>query len=429
MDEFLDDFLAETAEMLGALSPQLPNLGRGPADGAAFAQILRFLHTVKGTCGFLRLNRLEALAHAGETLASRCADEMPPPQAITLIVETIRRIGAILQAIGTNGAEPDGHDDDLIFHLLAVAGRSWPAGKVPRQAAANGPELGAGCPVPAAFGSQAADPASTALFQLAPVAGALTSSCELLHQMVGQLDRADWAEPMARLCAAAAELQQGITGVRMRPIELAWRSLPGIVRDLSRRLGKKIDLELTGAKTPVDARLLGPLKQALVHMVRNCADHGLEPATLRLAAGKREAGKITLRARTEAGHVVVEIGDDGRGLDAREIGAAALGRGLVSDAQLAKMDAQRIHQFIFDAGVSTAPKITKVSGRGVGMDVVRANIAAIGGSLAVSSKAGESTSITVRIPAVLSAQIPTQQGASRTRETTIGRQNRKRIAA
>ena len=427
MDGLLDDFLAETAEMLGAISPHLADLGAGAADGTAFHQFLRFLHTVKGTCGFLRLNRLEALAHAGETLVSRCGTETPPPQAITLIVETVRRIGTILQAIGANGAEPEARDDDLIFHLLAVAGRPWPAGRTSGQVVA--PEIGAGCAVPAAFGSQTADPASTALDQWAPIAGALASNCEQLHQTVRGMDRADWAEPMARLCQAAAELQRGVTGVHMRPIELAWRSLPGIVRDLSGRLGKKIDLALTGANTLVDGRLLGPLKQALVHMVRNCADHGLEPATLRLATGKREAGKITLCARAEAGHVVIEIGDDGRGLNAREIGAAALGRGLVSAAQLAKMDAQRIHQFIFEAGVSTAPKITKVSGRGIGMDVVQANIAAIGGRLAVNSKPGMGTRVTIRLPGAFGLRDQSQDNASRSTEAVIGRQVRGPIAA
>jgi len=429
MDELLGDFLAETAEMLDAVGPRLADLGRIPDNRAAFSQILRFLHTVKGTCGFLGLNRLEALAHAGETLVSRCRSEPPPPQAITLIVETIGRIGAILQAIEANGAEHDGHDDDLIFHLLAVAGRPWPTGKDSGRTSAKAPEFETGSPGQTALGSGGADPALGAFGQLVPLAGALASSCEQLRETALGLDRTDWAEPMARLCAAAAELHRGVTGVRARPIGIAWRSLPGIVRDLSSRLGKKIDLELTGAKTHVDARMLGAIKQASVHMVRNCADHGLEPADRRLAAGKREAGKITLCARAEAGHVVVEISDDGRGLSAHEIGAAALRHGLVSAAQLVEMDDEQIHQFIFDAGLSTAAEITSVSGRGIGLDVVRANIAAIGGRLGVSSKAGQGTSIAIRLPAVLGVQSPAHESASRTGETVIDRRDRKRIAA
>jgi len=423
MDGLLDEFLAETREMLGEVSAQLGELAHSASAVATFAQILRFLHTVKGTCGFLGLDRLEALAHAGETLVERCRLEVPPPQAITLIAETMRRIDGLLQAIGKHGGEPDGRDDDLNYHLLAVAGRSWPS----RDGVALEPETTDA--IPTALEPRPTDPVTAPFGHLAPIAGALVSSCEQLHQTVLRLDRPQWAEPMARLSSAAAELHRAIAGGRMRPIGLAWRSIPAIVRDLSQKLGKKIDLELTGANALVDADALGPLKQALVHLIRNCADHGLEPARQRLAAGKREAGKITVSARAEAGYLAIEVSDDGRGLGAGEIGAAALDRGIASEAQLAGMDARQIHQFIFDAGLSTASQVTNVSGRGIGMDVVRSNVAEIGGRIAVSSKPGKGTRVTIKLPDAFGIRDQTRDNASRLAEAVVGRQLRRPIAA
>jgi len=423
MDGLLDEFLAETAEMLGEISVRMGELAHCKSAGAAFTRILRFLHTVKGTCGFLGLDRLEALAHAGETLVERCRLEAPPPQAITLIAETMRRIDWLLRAIGKDGSEPDGRDDDLIFHLLAVAGRPWPA----RDGAP--PEPDSTEANPAALESHPIDAETAPFSELVPIAGALASSCQQLHETALRLGRSQWAEPMVRLCAAAAELQQAIAWGRMRPIGLAWRSIPAIVRDLSQKLGKKIDLELTGAGVPVPARALGPLKQALVHLIRNCADHGLESANGRLAAGKREAGKITVSASAEAGHVVIDVSDDGRGLNAHEIGAAALDRGLVSAAQLAGMDARQIQQFIFDAGFSTASQVTNISGRGVGMDVVRSSVAEIGGRLAVSSKPGEGTTFRVRLPEVMRMPAQTHANTQPGSHTAASKKYRKRLAA
>ena len=422
MDGLLDEFLAETAEMLDEVGVKLGGLEHSTTAGAVRAQIQRFLHTVKGTCGFLGLGRLEALAHAAETLVERCHSEAPPPQAITLIAETMGRIDKLLQAIGEDGGEPDGRDDDLIFHLLAVASRPWTAGK-------GAADADAADNIPCALGRCPIDSAPLSFGPLAPIAAALASSCADLSDSLLPLDLARWTEPMDGLCAAAGELQRAIVGDHTRPIGHAWRSIPTIVRDLSRKLGKKINLELTGADLPLDANALGPLKQALVHLIRNCADHGLEPAEQRLAAGKREAGRIIVSAQAEAGQLVIEVSDDGRGLNASEIGAAALDHGIANAGQLAVMDARQIQQLIFSAGLSTASQVTKISGRGIGMDVVRSKVAEMGGRLAVRSELGEGTTITIRLPGAIGLGDRARDGTFRTAETGVGRRDRRLIAA
>jgi two-component system chemotaxis sensor kinase CheA len=188
---------------------------------------------------------------------------------------------------------------------------------------------------------------------------------------------------------------------RMQPIGNAWQKLPRIVRDLSQELGKQIDLQMQGAETELDRQVLDLIKDPLTHMVRNSADHGLETPELRRAAGKPEQGRIRLSAYHEGGHIIIQIADDGRGLDTARIKAKAVAQGLASEAELEKMSEAQIHKFIFTPGFSTAAKITSVSGRGVGMDVVRNNIDQIGGTIDVKSVTGVGVSFSIKIPLTL----------------------------
>jgi two-component system chemotaxis sensor kinase CheA len=188
---------------------------------------------------------------------------------------------------------------------------------------------------------------------------------------------------------------------RMQPIGNAWQKLPRIVRDLAAELDKQIELEMLGAETELDRQVLDLIKDPLTHMVRNSADHGLETPQQRRAAGKPEKGTIRLSAFHEGGHIVIEIGDDGRGLDTERIRAKVIANGLASEAEIEKMSEARIHKFIFAPGFSTAEKVTSVSGRGVGMDVVRSNIDQIGGTIDVKSVRGQGSTFTIKIPLTL----------------------------
>ena len=222
-----------------------------------------------------------------------------------------------------------------------------------------------------------------------------------LLEIVRRHAESEFKAPLQRLSNVTAELQEGVMKTRMQPIGNAWQKLPRVVRDLSTELGKHIDLEMLGAETELDRQVLDLIKDPLTHMVRNSADHGLETPAERRAAGKPERGRIRLSAYHEGGFIVIQIADDGRGLDTARIKAKAIAQGLVSEADAEKLTEAQIHKFIFAPGFSTASMVTNISGRGVGMDVVRNNIDQIGGAIDVKSVAGAGLSFTIKIPLTL----------------------------
>ena len=222
-----------------------------------------------------------------------------------------------------------------------------------------------------------------------------------LLEIVRRHEDSEFKVPLQRLSNVTAELQEGVMKTRMQPIGNAWQKLPRIVRDLATELGKEIELEMHGAETELDRQVLDLIKDPLTHMVRNSADHGLETPEERRAADKPEKGTIRLSAYHEGGHIIIEIADDGRGLNTEKIKAKAIANGLATESEVEKMTEAQIHKFIFAAGFSTAAKVTSVSGRGVGMDVVRTNIDQIGGTIDVKSVPGEGSSFTIKIPLTL----------------------------
>jgi len=211
----------------------------------------------------------------------------------------------------------------------------------------------------------------------------------------------EFAAPLQRLNHITSELQEGVMKTRMQPIGNAWAKLPRLIRDLSHELDKKIELQMLGADTELDRQVLEMIKDPLTHMVRNSADHGLEIPAERRRAGKPDVGKVTLNAYHEGGHIIIEISDDGRGLPIDKIKAKAVQNGLATEAELEAMSIQQIQQFIFKAGFSTAAKVTSVSGRGVGMDVVRTNIEKIGGTVEMRSEEGKGSTFIIKIPLTL----------------------------
>ena len=222
-----------------------------------------------------------------------------------------------------------------------------------------------------------------------------------LNQMVRGREDSEFNVPFQRLSHITSDLQEGVMKTRMQPIGNAWAKLPRIVRDLALEANKKIDLQMVGAETELDRQVLELIKDPLTHMVRNSADHGLETPDERQEAGKPETGVVLLQAFHEGGHIVIEISDDGRGLNMDRIKANILENGLATSEELENMQEQQIQQFIFNAGFSTAEKVTSVSGRGVGMDVVRTNIEKIGGTIELTSIVGKGSTFTIKIPLTL----------------------------
>ena len=222
-----------------------------------------------------------------------------------------------------------------------------------------------------------------------------------LLQMVRGREDSEFAAPLQRLSHITTDLQEGVMKTRMQPIGNAWSKLPRVVRDLAVELGKKIDLRMVGEETELDRQVLELIKDPLTHMVRNSADHGLETREGRAAVGKSETGVITLRAFHEGGHIIIQISDDGRGLNLDKIRRKCIENGLATEDELASMTDSQIQQFILRPGFSTADKVTNVSGRGVGMDVVRSNIEQIGGTIQFKSVEGKGSTFTIKIPLTL----------------------------
>ena len=479
MDDLLREFLTETSESLDTVDNQLVRFEQDPNNAKILDNIFRLVHTIKGTCGFLGLPRLEALAHAGETLMGKFRDGMPvTSEAVSLILSSIDRIKEILSGLEATEAEPEGTDQDLIVQLqemvergmAAMSASAAPVASAP--VVADAPAANQGTLVPQILERQLR-PGEVSLDELerafqetaievvappvpapaaaapkpaaAPVAPAASAkekkpaksiveldvpeadkvanqsirvnvdTLEHLMTMVSELvltrnqlleisrrnDDTEFKVPLQRLSNVTAELQEGVMKTRMQPIGNAWQKLPRIVRDLAGELHKQIELEMHGADTELDRQVLDLIKDPLTHMVRNSADHGLETPAERAAAGKPEQGTIRLSAYHEGGHILICIADNGRGLNTERIKAKAISNGLVSEAELEKMTEAQIHKFIFAPGFSTAAAVTSVSGRGVGMDVVRTNIDQIGGTIDVKSVAGEGSSVTIKIPLTL----------------------------
>ncbi len=435
MDDLLTEFLGETSESLSLLDSELVRLEQNPEDPSLLRSIFRIVHTIKGTCGFLGLPRLERLAHASENVLGSVRDGVltVTPEAVTLILTALDRIKSILNALAETKAEPQGTDDDLIVRLGdllpnsdgapasaeidAVEAAMTPveaASPPPAPPAVSTPKSEAPAPAPAAvatatpervaetdLGAQTIRVNVNMLEDLMTTVSELVLTRNQLMQTLRMQKDTTFAAPLQRLSQVTTELQEGVMRTRMQPISNAWAKLPRLVRDLSHELGKKLELRMLGAETELDRQVLEMVKDPLTHMVRNCADHGIETPADRQASGKPEHGTITLNAFHVGGHIVVEIGDDGRGIALDKIRAKALASGLATESEIEAMSGQQLHQFIFRAGFSTAAKITNVSGRGVGLDVVRTNIEKIGGTVELKSEPGKGSTFVIKIPLTL----------------------------
>jgi two-component system, chemotaxis family, sensor kinase CheA len=441
-EEFVREFLVESAENLDQLDRDLVALEVNPRDEQRLASIFRTVHTIKGSSGFFGFAKLGAITHGGEHLLGQLRDgkidlDDDVAGALLSLVDAVR---SILDRIEKTGAEGDddfhGFSQKLARVSDEAARRRQSDGIVVTRMSppteVSLPSVAAESPgvvdQPPRIDTPAAPPSSQAAgqsrAQKSPVTeqsirvdlGLLGSLVDLVgelvlarnqldstvrHSAVGQDEHPDLLKVVHRIDAVTASLQAAALKTRMQPIEQVFSKFPRIVRDLAVTCGKEVTLGIDGADTELDRSLIETIRDPLTHLVRNAVDHGIELPEVRLARGKSAAGKLSLRAYHESGQVTVEIRDDGGGIPVDAVRNKAVARGLVTAEQAAMLSEDRVLQFIFEPGFSTAAKVTDVSGRGVGMDVVRTNIEAIGGSVDIASRPGLGTIVRVRIPLTL----------------------------
>jgi two-component system chemotaxis sensor kinase CheA len=431
-DEITTEFLVEAHENLDALDRELMSLEADPAAPGLLASVFRRVHTLKGACGFLGFSLLESVAHAAENLLSKARDEeiALTPEIVTGLLGVADTMRTILGGIETNGKERAQDHSALIDMLneLQQPRRSEPVPLPPPPPVPM--PVAAAAPSPSPSSSPVAPPAARSPSEAAvadPRAYSVAESyvrvdvslLDRLMNLVGELvlvrNRVLQAVPLVgdpgfaatsqRLDLVTTELQSGVMKTRMQPIGNLWEKFPRIVRDLALACGKRVRVEMEGNDTELDKTVIEAIKDPLAHLVRNCIDHGVERPEQRAAARKPAEGRLRLRAFHESGQINIEISDDGNGMDLDAIKSKAIERRLISAEQAERMSDRELHDLIFLPGLSTARRISNVSGRGVGMDVVKTNVERIGGLVDVQSRRGVGTVFHIKIPLTL-ASIP-----------------------
>ena len=406
MDDLLDDFIAETRETLESLTNQLVEWERRPEDRALLDSVFRFVHTVKGSCGFLELPRLLRLSHAAEDVlsAARLGDVAVSAELVTAVLAVIDRIAELTEALETGVAIHD-NDSDLIAGVLMHLQRE-------SVIAGNGEDKYA--PVEFIGEIQGSEPmlpgksrsvrVSLSLLDklMSGVSDMVLARNEVSRQLRKAGSSGDLDLSFARLSASVAELRDAVGMMRMQHIDKLFSSLPRLVRDLSIELDKEIDLRVEGSEVEVDREMVEALRDPLTHILRNAADHGIESAEERRAAGKSRIGHINISARQSGNQILIEVVDDGRGINIEKLGMRAVAAKVVTKTEWQQMSLRAQLNTIFAPGLSTADKVTSISGRGVGMDVVRSNLQTIGGTIELENQESIGLKLTLRLPLTLS---------------------------
>lgn len=417
MDDLLADFIAETREMLEAIGGEIVAWEADPADMARVNSIFRFIHTVKGNCGFFDFPHLARLSHIAEdTLGEVRAGKRQADRALVdAVLAAIDRIGAMIDQVEA-GEPVDTDQDEALFKALRSLGPER------EQATNNPPEalLPSVLPPLAASEPEAEVSHEAVAPTAAPLARSIRLPVPLLDRVMSGvsdlvLARNDLSRtmfkaganpqlegPFDRLSAILNELRDAVTKMRMQRIEALYNSMPRLVRDLSHELGKEVQIAFEGGDVELDREVIEMIRDPITHIVRNAIDHGLESPDARQLAQKPRAGRLTFLARQAGNRIILTISDDGAGLDVDRIARKALDTGLISAGALQNMTQQQKVDLIFLPGLSTADAVSAISGRGVGMDVVRANIEKVGGTIKVYTKRGRGTEFELQIPLTLS---------------------------
>ena len=398
MDEIVREFLAESRELADKVERDLLGLEKTPGDGELLGAVFRCLHTIKGNSGFLGFARLQDLAHAAEGLLSliREGRRSFTPEVASALLATTDALRRTLASIEANNTEDGGSADAARASLLRLAETDGGTSPPP-----TAPETGAEPRNVRAGGDPCIRVDVGLLDRLMNLVGELVLSRNRIVQVLAGHRDAALATVAQRLNHVTAELQEGIMKARMQPIRTVWNRFPRIVRDLAAACGKNVRLELEGEETELDRTILEAIGDPLTHLLRNAIDHGIEPPAERAARGKPGQGRISLRAFHEGGHVIIEFGDDGAGIDPARIRDKAVTSGLIGAEQAARLSDREAVNLVFLRGLSTAETVTRLSGRGVGMDVAKSNIERIGGTIDLQSSPGEGARILMKIPLTL----------------------------
>jgi two-component system, chemotaxis family, sensor kinase CheA len=459
MDDLIKEFVVESVENLDRLDSELVKLETDPSSQELLSSIFRTIHTIKGSCGFLGFSKLEKVAHAGESLLSLLRDGKLSlsPQFTSGLLSMVDAIRVMLGEI--QNTEQDGTETypELIETLIQLQTQGKPSPPTaadapspketskkrhsdsPKENAAKSVNV---VPVPAhpvparadvasPVSAEASVPSAAApdesqaaqhpteesrsknaasetirvdvrlLDRLMNLVGELVLTRNQITQFSARQSDANLLGPSQQLNLLTSELQEEVMRTRMQPISNVFDKFPRVVRDVATAQGKQVLIEMEGKSTELDRSLLEAIKDPLTHIVRNSVDHGIEMPEKRLARGKRSEGHLKLRACHEGGQVLVEISDDGAGIDTARVKSKAIERGVITAQQAGQMSEGEILNLIFLPGFSTAEKITNISGRGVGMDVVKTNIDRVNGTVDLQSNFGKGTTIRIKIPLTL----------------------------
>lgn len=457
-EEFISEFLVEASESLDQLDQDLVALEKQPHDSDRLASIFRTVHTIKGTCGFFGFTKLSTLSHHGEHLLGLLRDGKVcfNKTLASLLLELVDAIRTFLSSIESTGKEGDVSFSDLCQRLDGACvttntdslirkqeSASSTTGSIEQSDHGNNPKSTpayernpTSSVVPELIENDRPDatlnpdttPETDSTPNTGPESGEanarptntldatirvdvqlLDTIVDLVGELVlarNQLRTTVTVEPalldaVNRIHNVTGELQEVAMKTRMAPIDQLFNKFPRIVRDVAATCDKEVSLHVDGADTELDRTLIEKIRDPLTHLIRNAVDHGIEPTDIRASVGKPSTGQLSLRAFQESGQVTIEVSDDGAGISVDAVRKKAVEKGLVTAAMAADMSAERIFQFIFEPGFSTAHAVTNISGRGVGMDVVRTNIESIGGTIDISSQSGVGTVVRVRIPLTL----------------------------
>ncbi len=409
MKELLDDFIAETRETLQSIEGELIAWERNPGDRGMLDGIFRFVHTVKGSCGFLDLPRLTRLSHAAEDAldAVRQGRLEPGSALVSAVLALVDRIAAVTDALDSDDAVAD-NDAELITALKMICEGQLPpeSGVEPKSQPSNVPSEPRERRSEVRGGSGRNRSVRLSLDLLDHLMSGVSDMVLARNEMARRLRETEAGPELdqlfSRLSASIAEMRDSIGLVRLQPMERLFTSFPRLVRDLGQDLGKDIVLELEGGDVEIDREMIELVRDPLTHILRNAVDHGIETTEERAAAGKPSQATIALSAQQSGNQIVIEVIDDGRGIDTNKLTAKAIASGVTTVEEVATMKQRQKLELIFAPGLSTASKVTDLSGRGVGMDIVRHGIEQMGGTIELRSRLGEGLRVQLRLPLTLS---------------------------
>lgn len=469
-DEILQGFVEESIEHLSSIENDLLTIEEGGADidEDLVNKVFRAAHSIKGGAGFMGLTAIQEISHASENILGLIRNKklIPTPEIVNVLLIAADQLQAMIEDVHNSNnvditshvnalndiadskpptedaapvvPEPVNEVPEVIIEEPIIETPEPIVEEIPQPssntiATPPGPEPivevapipekivpEVAPPPPAAKSDAKAKPSKPAaqsdttlrvhvslLDSLMTSAGELVLSRNQLLQTISSKDFRNIDAVGQRLDLITSELQEAIMLTRMQPIGNVFNKFPRVVRDLSKQLGKTMELSIIGKEVELDKTIIEAINDPLTHLIRNSVDHGIEMGHVRKAAGKKEDGTIVLKAYHEAGQVCIEISDDGKGLDGEALAASAINKGLLTLEQTQVMsDKEKIH-LIFMPGFSTAAEVTDVSGRGVGMDVVKTNLDKLGGNVDIISEVGKGTTISIKLPLTL-AIIPCQ---------------------